>query len=74
MGASLRTGLIASSVTGEADPVRGDGWSTCRTSRLPWYDGWLDLPDAADVLARATYDGRPGHPVLLGRDPLGRAC
>ena len=21
-----------------------------------------------DVLARATYDGRPGHPVLLGRD------
>lgn len=25
-------------------------------------------PPAADTLARATYDGRPGHPVLLGRD------
>ena len=22
----------------------------------------LDLPDTEDVLARATYDGRPGHP------------
>ena len=42
----------------------------------------VDLPDVTadvvrrvlavgareDVLARATYDGRPGHPVLLGRD------
>jgi CTP:molybdopterin cytidylyltransferase MocA len=42
----------------------------------------VDLPDVGaavvrrvlaaatrpDVLARATYDGRPGHPVLLGRD------
>jgi CTP:molybdopterin cytidylyltransferase MocA len=27
----------------------------------------LDLRDTEDVLARATYDGRPGHPVLLGR-------
>ncbi len=27
----------------------------------------LDLPDSEDVLARATYDGTPGHPVLLGR-------
>ena len=27
----------------------------------------LDQPDTEDVLARATYDGRPGHPVLLGR-------
>ena len=25
-------------------------------------------PEQSDVLARATYDGRPGHPVLLGRD------
>ena len=23
---------------------------------------------AADILGRATYDGRPGHPVVLGRD------
>ena len=28
----------------------------------------LDRPDEPGVLARATYDGRPGHPVLLGRD------
>lgn len=28
----------------------------------------LGRPDEADVLARATYDGTPGHPVLLGRD------
>src|SRR6478609_5704227 len=28
----------------------------------------LEQPDAADVLARATYDGTPGHPVLIGRD------
>ena len=24
--------------------------------------------DGRDVLARATYDGRPGHPVLIGRN------
>lgn len=24
--------------------------------------------DAHDALARASYDGRPGHPVLIGRD------
>ncbi len=28
----------------------------------------LDHRDEDDALARATYDGRPGHPVLLGRD------
>jgi CTP:molybdopterin cytidylyltransferase MocA len=28
----------------------------------------LEQPDQPDVLARATYDGKPGHPVLLGRD------
>ena len=35
----------------------------------------LDHVDAAEargaVLARATYDGRPGHPVLVGRDHWG---
>jgi CTP:molybdopterin cytidylyltransferase MocA len=28
----------------------------------------LELPDEPAVLARAAYDGTPGHPVLLGRD------
>ena len=28
----------------------------------------LDQPDTGDVLARAAYDGTPGHPVLIGRD------
>lgn len=28
----------------------------------------LGQPDEAGVLARATYDGQPGHPVLLGHD------
>ena len=28
----------------------------------------LDQPDAEDVLARAAYDGTPGHPVLIGRE------
>lgn len=27
-----------------------------------------DAADPRAVLARATYDGRPGHPVLIGRD------
>lgn len=67
MGASLRAGLSAALGTDAA----------CALVSL------VDLPDVgADVvrrvlgevgcdqhaLARATYDGRPGHPVLLGRD------
>ncbi len=28
----------------------------------------LDRPLERDTLARATYDGRPGHPVLIGAD------
>jgi CTP:molybdopterin cytidylyltransferase MocA len=27
-------------------------------------------PTGTGVLARATYGGRPGHPVLIGRDHL----
>ena len=65
MGASLRAGLSA---------VGGTDASAVLISLV-------DLPDVsadvvrrvvgtgggADVLARATYDGRPGHPVLIGR-------
>ena len=67
MGASLQAGLAAAR----------DGTASCALVSL------VDLPDiGADVVrrvlaqvpcdeatvARATYDGRPGHPVLLGRD------
>jgi molybdenum cofactor cytidylyltransferase/nicotine blue oxidoreductase len=65
MGASLRTGLAA------ADPHVDAVLVTL-----------VDLPDVTSevlrrvaasatgpaALARATYDGRPGHPVLIGRD------
>jgi CTP:molybdopterin cytidylyltransferase MocA len=65
MGASLRTGLADADADADAVLVT-----------------LVDLPDVtADVvrrvvaaatgpgvLARATYDGRPGHPVLIGRD------
>jgi CTP:molybdopterin cytidylyltransferase MocA len=69
MGSSLRSGLLAArSVSGRAVLVH-----------------FVDLPDVtAEVvrrliqhappgtasLARATYGGRPGHPVFIGRDHL----
>jgi len=69
MAASLAAGL-------RSTPANGHGW--------PWgiVVSLVDLPDVgAPVvrrllrgdgepgrLARASYDGRPGHPVLLGRD------
>jgi hypothetical protein len=36
--------------------------------RLRWYVACSERRVA--VLARATYGGRPGHPVLIGRDHL----
>jgi CTP:molybdopterin cytidylyltransferase MocA len=65
MGASLRVGL-AQLQHGEA--------SRCLVTLVdlpdvaaPVVRRLLDRPDHEDVLARATYEGRPGHPVLLGR-------
>lgn len=65
MGASLRTGLM--------QLQHGDA-TRCLVTLVdlpdvtaPVVRRLLDLPDTEDVLARATYDGRPGHPVLLGR-------
>ena len=65
MGASLRTGLR--SLTDEATAalvtlvdLPDVGSDVVR--RL------LDRPVSAETLARATYDGTPGHPVLIGRD------
>jgi molybdenum cofactor cytidylyltransferase/nicotine blue oxidoreductase len=69
MSASLRAGVAA--VAGPADPE-----PTAVVVTL------VDLPDVgpdvvarvlagavdAGTLRRASYDGRPGHPVLLGRD------
>lgn len=66
MGASLRTGLRA---------LEGGGAQAVMVSLV-------DLPDVGaavvrrmaagevgpGVLARAAYDGTPGHPVLIGRD------
>jgi molybdenum cofactor cytidylyltransferase/nicotine blue oxidoreductase len=66
MGASLRAGLVA----------------LARGSAEAALVSLVDLPDVdervvrrllgtgagPESLARATYDARPGHPVLLGRD------
>lgn len=65
MGASLRTGLR--SLPDDATAV------LVTLVDLPDVGAdvvhrMLDRPDSADTLARATYDGTPGHPVLLGRD------
>jgi CTP:molybdopterin cytidylyltransferase MocA len=66
MGASLAAGL--------GHVLHGDA-TRCLVSLVDLPDvgpdvvrRMLDRPEAADALARATYDGRPGHPVLLGRD------
>lgn len=66
MSASLRAGLRAAADAGEADAALVH---------------LVDLPDvgvdvivrlvayaAPAALVRATYDGRPGHPVMFGRD------
>jgi len=65
MGASLRTGLR--SLTDESSAalvtlvdLPDVGSDVVR--RL------LDRSVSADTLVRATYDGTPGHPVLIGRD------
>jgi nicotine blue oxidoreductase len=64
MGSSLRVGLAAlASATAEAAvilPVDTPGVTAAAVRRFVA----LASPDA---LARATYDGRPGHPVLIGR-------
>ena len=66
MGASLRAGLRH---------LAGATSSRCVVTLvdLPDVDDrvvarLLAVPDGPTVLARATYAGTPGHPVLLGRD------
>jgi len=65
MGASLRTGLRSLKEDATAALVTlvdlpDVGAAVVR--RL------LDRPVSVDTLARAMYDGTPGHPVLIGRD------
>ena len=66
MGASLRTGLSA------LQDGPGDA-ALVTLVDLPDVDDAvlrrvLDTASGPTALVRATYDGRPGHPVLLGRD------
>jgi CTP:molybdopterin cytidylyltransferase MocA len=64
MGASLRTGLAAAEETG-ADAVLialvdTPGLTADAVARVA-------ATGSPTALAQATYDGRPGHPVLVGR-------
>lgn len=62
MGASLRAGLDA--LAGEAALVHLvdlPGVTAAAVARL------VAAADGPSVLARAAYDGRPAHPVLIGR-------
>lgn len=68
MGASLRAGLSA--VSGALPEA-----TRCLLTLVDLPDVGadvvrrvLDRPDTAAVLARASYRGAPGHPVLMGRD------
>lgn len=68
MGASLRAGLSALAASPETDLdavlvhlVDLPGVGAPAIARLS------ELADGPNVLARAGYDGVPGHPVLLGR-------
>lgn len=65
MGASLRTGLAAVPTSAAAvlvTLVDLPDVGPAVVHRL------LSPPPGPDTLRRATYDGAPGHPVLLGRD------
>ncbi|WP_370973272.1 NTP transferase domain-containing protein [Amycolatopsis sp. cg9] len=66
MGASLRAGLTA--LTGTDGPVA----ALVHLVDLPWVGPEILARVAAEAtpqtIARAAYDGTPGHPVLLGRD------
>lgn len=67
MGSSLRAGLAAMPATVTAVlvvPVDQPGLTPAAVRRVVEAAG-EDLPSALVV---ATYAGRPGHPVLLGRD------
>jgi CTP:molybdopterin cytidylyltransferase MocA len=68
MGSSLRVGLAALAGTDATAvvvlPVDTPGVTAVAVRRFVALAG-------PDVLARATYDGAPGHPVLIGRERWG---
>jgi CTP:molybdopterin cytidylyltransferase MocA len=69
MGSSLRTGLLA---------AQSASWRAALVHLVDLPDVTAEVvrrlirqaPPGAKTLARATYGGRPGHPVLIGRDHL----
>jgi nicotine blue oxidoreductase len=65
MGSSLRAGLAALTETGATAVVVLAVDTPGVTAEAV---GRLAALAAPDALARATYDGVPGHPVLLGRE------
>ncbi len=68
LGASLRCGIAALGDVDEAIVTLGD--QPFITPQV--IAGMLDVPPSY-LAARATYDGRPSHPVLLRRALLARA-
>lgn len=69
MGESLRAGLTSLATRGRTVPRR----ALVHLVDLPDVGAevvarvLITAPGAEDALARAAYDGRPGHPVLIGR-------
>jgi CTP:molybdopterin cytidylyltransferase MocA len=69
MGSSLRTGLLA---------TQSASWRAALVHLVDLPDVTAEVirrliqqaPPGSETLARATYGGRPGHPVLIGRDHL----
>jgi CTP:molybdopterin cytidylyltransferase MocA len=69
MGSSLRSGLLA---------ARSASWRAVLVHLVDLPDVTAEVvrrlirqaPPGTASLARATYGGRPGHPVLIGRDHL----
>ena len=69
MGSSLRSGLLA---------AEAFSWRAVLVHLVDLPDVTADVvrriirqaPPGTSALARATYRGRPGHPVLIGRDHL----
>ena len=72
MGASLRAGLGALASTtdevGAALLTLVDLPDVTPVVMARVLDAWVSRGARRDDLVRATYAGRPGHPVLLGRD------